>query len=181
MSRNNFLIIDEGDSILVNLTHAMDGRDVAIDDEPIVFSARNVQEAQKLLIKYGIDQKWKIIVIGRESGIEPKAQAIVDELSAKFDPNHPIPMLLVTKTSAAFEPALRGNVRGKSEVARVAPDVNFDLADEEHITKAAEAKFDHVIDITLKNWLMNSPESAGAYPITPPPKSESRGVFGLSG
>lgn len=184
MNRNNFLIIDEGESILVNLTHYMGGRPNS-DEEPFIFSARNVDEAQQFLKTCDPDQKWKIVVIGREGGIEPQAQAIIDELSAKFDPNQPIPMLLVTKTSAAFEPALKGNLRGKAEVKRVDPDINFDLADvmlnEGSVPKEAEKKFDHLIERTLKDWLLTAPESAAAYPVMPPPKSEGRGLWGMFG
>ncbi len=185
MKQNNVLIIDQGESILVNLTHFLDRREVSADDEPFIFSARTVADAEKILQKSAPDDRWKIVVIGREGGIEPQAQTVIEELAAKFGSEPAVPILLVTKTSAAFETALKGNVRGKADVARVDPDTDFDLADvmlsEGYVPKEAEAKFDHLIERRLKDWLLTAPESAAIYPVTPPPKSEGRGFWGMFG
>ena len=164
MCAQKVLIVDQGESILVNLTQLLDSRPVSLKDEPVVYSVRNLAESRKILEKEGVGQaQWKVVVIGREGGMEPSAQETINGIRAQFSPHMDVPVLLVTKTDGPVASGLRQRMKGVAEVASVG-DVNFDLADAETVLPAQEKAFDTMISGTIVPWLQKTQETARTYP-----------------
>jgi hypothetical protein len=175
MTGCRILLVDQGDSILSNLTHQLDTRPVSLADEPVVYAVRNLAESRRLLEKEatsgGKRRPWKVIVIGREGGMEPSATETIAGIRAQFSPHIDIPILLVTKANAAAEAGLRRQLRSSAELLSVDADLDFDLMDTRYkmgaVPEGAEAKFDALVNQQLTAWATSAPEKARSYPHRP--------------
>lgn len=165
MERPRLLLIDQGDSLLVNLTHQLDGRKVSLSDEPVVFAARGLSEARKALEKHP-HAPWKVVVVGREGGLEPAALETALGIRAQFGADNPPPLLLVTRTSATQLAGLRKRLGQNGEVLAIDPAADLDLQDKVEqpsgISTAAEQRFDAVIS-AITHWASASPQSARTF------------------